>query len=230
MIKAVLFDFYGTLVEGRLDREGFCRDVVDFLRGRGYQVSVEEYRGAVNRVMEDVWRIRASMREKPFEEIQSEALTLMNIESDMEVLDRIYEVYYGSYAWSLMPGLKDVVWRLSRRYRLGVVSNTTSRNPFIVLEESNLLRHFGSVVLSRDVGIRKPHPEIFEHALRSLQVEPGETVFVGDSYASDVLGANKAGIRAIWLNVGRASPSRVEADAVVTSLWEIPALIEDWVD
>ncbi len=58
--------------------------------------------------------------------------------------------------------------------------------------------HCTAVTISESVGVRKPRPEIFRHALEALGVEPEETVHVGDNLDADIRGASLLGMRPIW--------------------------------
>ncbi|WP_344116618.1 HAD family hydrolase [Nocardioides marmoribigeumensis] len=85
------------------------------------------------------------------------------------------------------------------------------------------------VVVTRDtLGFGKPDPRVFEHACSELGTRPGETVYVGDEYDVDVLGALGAGVRAVWLARDEPDPALL-ADArardvpVVSGLDELPA-------
>ncbi|HEY0757123.1 MAG TPA: HAD family hydrolase [Ktedonobacteraceae bacterium] len=92
---------------------------------------------------------------------------------------------------------------LSRRgYLLGIVTNRLWGGE-IFLEDLHLvglLNYFDlkHIAISGDLGIRKPNPQIFLHALNALQVTAQETAMIGDSLSADILGAQPLGICAIW--------------------------------
>lgn len=91
----------------------------------------------------------------------------------------------------------------ARGLRLGLVSNTASPEWLLrpVLERQGLVERVDTVVLSSEVGKRKPHPAIFERALDEVGVGPGNTLFVGDRLGADILGASRAGmqtVQALW--------------------------------
>jgi putative hydrolase of the HAD superfamily len=80
------------------------------------------------------------------------------------------------------------------------------------------------MVISEEVGIKKPDPRIFRMALDRLGVDASEAVFVGDNLELDIAGARGVGMRALWLNPdGKEVPAGVE---MVGSLGEILALIQ----
>ncbi|GAB4539537.1 MAG: hypothetical protein Kow0063_28430 [Anaerolineae bacterium] len=93
------------------------------------------------------------------------------------------------------PDVRPVVRELSRRgYRLGIIANTITETEIPDwLEEDGLSQYFETVVLSSQVGYRKPRPEIYLEATRRLGVEPARSVYVGDNPSRDILGARLAG-------------------------------------
>ncbi len=106
---------------------------------------------------------------------------------------------FSAAHWSLLA-------RLSSRFKLGIVSNF-DYIPTVhgILEREGIAAFFDAVVISAEVGWRKPKPIIFEVALARLQVAPDEALFVGDRADIDVLGAKRAGLAAAWLNREGAS-------------------------
>ncbi|MGH2932163.1 MAG: HAD family hydrolase [Gaiellaceae bacterium] len=102
----------------------------------------------------------------------------------------------------------------ARGLRLALVSNTASPEWLLlpVLEGQGLVERLDAVVLSSEVGKRKPHPAIFERALDEVGVEPTEAVFVGDRLDADIVGASRAGmttVQALWF---RADDLRVNVE------------------
>ena len=83
---------------------------------------------------------------------------------------------------------------------------------------------FSAILVSEAVGLRKPDAAIFNAALKSLNVQPHEAVFIGDNPNADVLGAQAAGLKGIWKRNQRWSGCE-EADAICQNLMELPAMI-----
>ena len=113
---------------------------------------------------------------------------------------------------------------LSRRYRLGIVSNFYG-NLSTVCREVGLSPFLAVVIDSTVVGVCKPNPEIFHAALRVLQIEPAQAVFVGDSLHRDMVGARAVGMAHVWLTPqpmqqGACCPN----DPVAHGLEEVRAL------
>ncbi len=93
---------------------------------------------------------------------------------------------------------------LRRRYRLAVVSNFDYTPTAVgILRDARIADLFEAIVVSDEVGWRKPTRQIFDEALRRLSLAPGDVLFVGDRADIDVLGAQRIGMHAAWLNPGR---------------------------
>jgi len=112
--------------------------------------------------------------------------------------------------------------RLSRRYRLGVVSNFYG-NLAVICHEVGLTPFLTVVVDSACVGCLKPDPRIFFRALAELRAVPAQALFVGDSLRRDMAGARAVGMPHVWLTT---EPSLEEGpccpdDRVVHTLDEL---------
>jgi putative hydrolase of the HAD superfamily len=104
----------------------------------------------------------------------------------------------------------------ARGLKLAVVSNTASPQWLLqpILEQQGIAERVDAIVLSSEVGKRKPHPAIFERALSELDVDASEALFVGDRLGADVLGASRVGmktIQAVWFRADEG-PAGVEPD------------------
>jgi FMN phosphatase YigB (HAD superfamily) len=110
-----------------------------------------------------------------------------------------------------------------RRFRVGIVTNfDDTHTVYQVLQRHGLLLRGEPVVVSDAIGLRKPRPEVFEVALRELDVPPTEACFVGDTYDEDVLGARAAGVCPVWLTDPAAA---ARADPTVCTIATLPELI-----
>jgi putative hydrolase of the HAD superfamily len=122
-----------------------------------------------------------------------------------------------------------VVKELSRKYKLGVVSNGFTDVQYRKLEAMGLRDLFSCVVLSEEFGIRKPDSRIFHRAASLLHVAPVECLYVGDSYVNDVVGAKAAGMQACWLNREslKMPDENVKPDFIIHRFEELPGLLEN---
>lgn len=103
----------------------------------------------------------------------------------------------------IRPGTREVLERLKQKYRLGVISNADGKIAD-VLARCGIADLFETITDSGLVGHEKPHPAIFEAALRSLGVSPPDSLYIGDLYSVDYLGATRSGMNAILFDVAGA--------------------------
>ena len=119
---------------------------------------------------------------------------------------------------------------LKERHRLAVVSNfdyaPTARH---VLEREGVADLFETIVVSDEVGWRKPKPVIFERALGHLAIQPGEALFVGDRADIDVVGAQAVGMASAWINrEASALPEGMRPpEYEIRDLGELEAILRD---
>ena len=115
---------------------------------------------------------------------------------------------------------------LSRRYRLGIVSNFYG-NLTRVCDDAGIRSFFDALVDSAEVGWTKPDPRIFQRALGALGVSASAATFIGDSLPRDMAGARAVGMRHIWL--AGAEPSAdgpcCRGDRQIRSLRELEAIL-----
>jgi len=115
---------------------------------------------------------------------------------------------------------------LSRRYRMGIVSNFYG-NLVTVCHNAGIHRFFSVIIDSTRVGYAKPDPRIFRSALDELGMAPADAVFVGDSLTRDMGGARAVGMRHIWLAGEAATDSMpcCPGDRMVRSLGDLEGLL-----
>jgi HAD superfamily hydrolase (TIGR01509 family) len=128
-----------------------------------------------------------------------------------EVVGRIDAAHAERHIWcGCDPDAPRVIDELKGRGLLvAVISNTEDGRVRDALEAAGLAERFDVIVDSHLVGVSKPDPAIFRHALGLLEVEPHEAVFVGDSYAHDALAARAAGLAAVLLDPFDLHPEAV---------------------
>src|SRR5260370_36717997 len=92
------------------------------------------------------------------------------------------------------------------------------------LSALGLADYFEAVTFSSEVGVRKPHPEIYADALKKLGADPSRTLFVGDRVLEDVQGPKSLGMRAVLTREWRQEDDPGTADFVIQRLGELPAI------
>jgi HAD superfamily hydrolase (TIGR01662 family) len=109
---------------------------------------------------------------------------------------------------SIIPNeVRDTLIRLKEAgYRMAVLSNR--EKPFIdVMESHHIIEFFDFSIAAGEVNAYKPDPGLFEHALKRAEVTAQETVYVGDNYFADVIGARRAGLTPVLFDPDEIFPS-----------------------
>lgn len=109
----------------------------------------------------------------------------------------------------LLPGTRAVLERIRQKYRIAVISNADGKIEN-VLSRCGIADCFESITDSGLVGFEKPRAEIFEAALRTMNVPADQSLYVGDVYSVDYIGATNAGMPAILFDVAGAYRDRPE--------------------
>ncbi len=85
-------------------------------------------------------------------------------------------------------------------YLIGLISNASdTENVDHILAKGGFPPYLDTIITSVDFGYGKPGAEIFRHALKTLDIGPEEAIMVGDKLQADILGANRMGIRSVWI-------------------------------
>jgi putative hydrolase of the HAD superfamily len=225
-VRAVLFDFGNTLAR---PEESF-RLTTECLAEMGVSVREPEVRAA----LEEEAAARRSVvgletdagKCRDFYARRSRALLArLRVGGSLEVKAQCLTTLYVARSLVRRPheGCPEVLDRLRRRgLRLAVVSNSDGR----VAERCaalGVIDYFEQVVDSALVGYAKPDPEIFGRALRMMELEPAEAVYVGDHYEHDVVAAKGAGLATVLCN---ADPDALPAGAAVRPDLRIASLRE----
>lgn len=184
------------------------------------------------------WRKTNELRESGFREIPStERFRLM-----LDLLDERHGdeslpgILTEAHMRHLAPALdiprshREVLVEARRAgFRLAMISNfdysPTLERCLVAHGVRNL---FDAVVVSDEVGWRKPHPEIFEHAFRMLDVTADESLFVGDRLELDVAGAHGVGMDVVWIDSGAEAwtPEFGEPLFRISTLAQLPPILD----
>jgi HAD superfamily hydrolase (TIGR01509 family) len=141
---------------------------------------------------------------------------------DARLRDTLVENTRNSANWDqILPGTRQTLERIRKDFAIAVISNADGKIDAL-LQRCALADCFASITDSGIVGQEKPHPAIFEAALREMKADPSESLYVGDVYSVDYIGATNAGMEAVLFDVagayrGREFP-RVESLAEL-ELW-----------
>jgi len=212
-IRAIFFDAGNTLLYPRLDERA------NELTEAGFPARVEDFhaaeRGAKQRLDAWLWpQIRRGEVPRTIDHYYwAEFLSLLMrlIGAPETEHTRLVNLMANGFrdirTWSVVtPETPPYLASLKAAgYFLGVISNSVGTLTG-QLEYTGLHSYFQAVFDSALVGVEKPHPEIFQMALASARVDPDEAVFVGDTFASDVGGAQLAGLHGVLIDRINAYP------------------------
>ncbi|MFJ2466769.1 HAD family hydrolase [Pseudomonas sp. NPDC087615] len=128
------------------------------------------------------------------------------------------------------PSAAAAVHELKRMgYKIGLASNTlrSSKVRRESLRQAAIDDAFSAIIISSEIGFRKPHPVFFEILLRRIGASPEQVIFVGDTWHKDVLAPVESGMRAIWMaGSNQADPASVlHSTPFVTDLSQLPSVL-----
>ncbi len=224
LIRGVTLDFGGTLALGELNREDFRNELFEYVRSLGFSGRKHELDKAGKGMLERLMKARSRNREIRLEDLYQGMLFKLGLHPKREYLDYIHRLYINSFKVELIPRVEEVLKTLSGKYKLAVISNAMSDVPRYTIKRFGLEKYLDTVVISRDLGIRKPDPEIFKFTLVNLGVESLEAIHVGDSLESDVQGAKNAGMKAVWLKKSIKEMNTLP-DYTIHSIKELTSLL-----
>jgi HAD superfamily hydrolase (TIGR01509 family) len=218
-VAFVFLDIGGVLYDDRVYAEAWKRA----LREAGAELSDDafdaEYAG-VRAAQNESFRRRLAAR-------------FIGPDADLGMLERLAARHW-QYPPSALHG--DVVSCLeglrTAGYRLGVIANQPSQVRSAMARDG-LAAYFEVWGVSEDLGMQKPDPELFAHALATAQIDGPSAVMVGDRLDYDVRPAKAAGMRTVWLLRGEApdepTPEQLdEPDAAIHDLTELQPLLAGW--
>jgi len=206
MTRAVLFDFGGTLYDYATLAPGDAESILALARWAGLAAELPEIRRAQREAMRAVFRDylprRYYLHRDLFRDAAAGTMRGLGVEPDAEHLDRFRDLQWALHKrdFQLRPGVVDTLQALRERgLHVGMVSNIDEDQLAHLLEIAGVRPFFDSLLSSEAAGACKPHAAIFEEALRRAGCAPGDALFVGDTLAQDIAGANAMGMRSVLI-------------------------------
>jgi FMN phosphatase YigB (HAD superfamily) len=133
---------------------------------------------------------------------------LRQLGEDAGVVELLVENTRSSANWDQMPtGTRDALTRIGQKLRIAVISNSDGRIDH-VLSRCGIADCFESITDSGTVGVEKPNAKIFEAALGATQARADESLYMGDLYSVDYVGARNVGMEAVLFDVSGAYRDR----------------------
>ena len=150
----------------------------------------------------------------------------VGIQVDAEKCARRYEanLSIGHY---FLPGAREAVESLGKKYKLYLASNGTKRVQASRLESAAIGEFFQDIFISQDMGADKPSIAYFERCFARIPgFDPKKAMIVGDSLSSDIQGGINAGIATCWVNPTHKTAKNVRPDYEIETLSQLEDLLE----
>jgi putative hydrolase of the HAD superfamily len=239
-LRAVIFDLGGTLMYDRgswhevtaQGDEALTRYLID----QGMELNLSTFPVEFRRRLAEYFAQREQdLLETSYTFVLIELLKdkgYTNLPDDIirKALDSLFSITQTN--WVLEEDALSTLKKLEKDgYRMGLISNAgDDQDVHQLVQRFGISPYFDFILTSAACSYRKPHPRIFELAIANWYFLASETVMVGDNLDADIRGAKSAGLYGVWISrrAGQSSEDqpRVQPDATVSSLSELPALLD----
>ncbi len=236
-VEAVLFDLFDTLLlleSSEVYYKPSLKKLHEFLVKNGIKVSLEDFERVYFEVRDKFYsESRKSLEEPHFNVRISQTLEKLGYHLDAFnplIVDATmaFAEEFMHYV-SLDTEALEVLQRLKGKYKLGLVSNfAIPECCWKLLDKFGVRPFFDAIIISGEINRRKPSPEIFEKALKVLDVEASKGVFVGDMLDLDVAGPKSIGMKTVLIKRRPIENVEVKPDKIITCLRELLNVLENW--
>lgn len=193
LLKAVLFDLDNTLMDRDNTFLGFTRQLM------GECLVPMEKADADKLAAEIVVRDADGYRVKEGFFLELIDILPWQQKPSLEELQHYYDKYYMTHAKAMDHAIDTLQACRQMGLRLGVITNGRTDVQYRKIDLLGLRDYFDAIVISGEVGLSKPDPQIYKLALERLDVGSDQCIIVGDHPRNDMWGAAQAGIQGIWL-------------------------------
>ena len=140
-----------------------------------------------------------------------------------ELCDAVSESYMdiSTKKPNLLPNAHETLTYLQPKYPMHIITNGFDEVQSVKMKAGKITHFFSEIITSQNSGYKKPDNRIFEYALEKVGASPHECVMIGDSFQSDIVGATRAGIDAVFFN-----PDQRKQDISIKPKYEIRDLAE----
>jgi HAD superfamily hydrolase (TIGR01549 family) len=205
-IKAVIFDYIGTLVNCRnYSMDTSKLKLYNALAAEGFDIGKDSFLEAYSLAHEKYRKVRyEQLREVTNAVWVAEALCNLGftVTADDPRVKAALNVFFQDFidTLELRDGAKKLLRQAQKQGKTALISNFTHATViYKSLRKMKISEFFNAVVVSEEVGWRKPSARIFKDSLNKLQIEASEAVYIGDSPNEDIKGAKQAGLKTVFV-------------------------------
>jgi len=204
-IRAIGFDLFNTLITLAPPTLNRAMDsLIHSLRDSGFSIEDEPFEEVYGKTtLRYLEESRKDGRETHNRYWISSALRALGypVSPHDPTISRAVEAYFSTFyhGCRLIAGTKEMLEALKPKYRLGLLTNFT-HPPAVrrVIDTLGLYPFFEGILISGELGYRKPHPSVFQNLIELLGVKKRQILYVGDDPVPDIMGARKAGLQPVW--------------------------------
>ena len=215
-IKGILFDLDNTLIDRQAAADAKLRNMVDKYVPELKNDPMERENAVQLFITRDEY---GSVSKK---HVFGSFIKAYGLSEDLlPVMEEDWTYTFGDYTVPFEES-RRVVEILRKKYKVGIVTNGYSVMQRRKLEICDFDDLFETIIVSEEFGAHKPDVSIFLEGARQLGLKPEEVAFVGDTFATDIIGAYRAGMKPIWI----FSDDRRVSEADITRIYKIEELLD----
>ena len=240
-IKAVFFDFGGTLMDAESDIITHINMMKDVVKKYNISALPEEMADKYNSFIftKKMTLLDSDSKENSFSPLRESTnnamrkiLSIYNIKSNNEDINWFSKIFFKNHKQycKLFPESLDVIQKIRNidSIHTGIISDVDTDFLKFQFDAFKISHLFDSVTTSEEVQAYKPDKKIFDVALQKADCRGTESVMVGDSYEKDIIGGKNMGMTTIWLNryYGK-NANGDKADFTINQLKDISPFIDE---
>lgn len=230
--RAIGFDLFGTLLQAEGNSSVCLQSLHQKLCEHGVDIPFERFSEIYRKVHEEHRPLRLNENREFTNQLElSKVLGQLGYryEAESQLVEDAVRAYFSGWTVTAFEGVQEMLQDLARKYKIGVITNfTDSAFIYRTLRDLHLLSLFNQVIISADVGWRKPSPKIFNEFLRLAASSPHDTLFIGDDVNCDIVGANAVGMGTILFAAQsgeKAANCSAQPSYVASSIKEVKTII-----